>query len=503
MDDDLISSGGRQTYLPTNQAKDHANGNSSGDTLPDLPDRYRIERRLGAGGMGDVYLATDIGLEGQGTRPVAIKLIRGARANDADTYARFVREMHIAEKFDHENIVQVLTHGKTLQQVPFLVMNFIDGGSLLDKLREGPLTTSQTLDFGMQICAALMVAHHSGIIHRDIKPSNILLKKELYPRVRWVAKLSDFGLARWVEDPQHSMDRNIGTIGYRSPEQRQGSTVDTRSDIYSLGATLFHAITGQIPEGLLVDDDLQEPVRSIIRRALATKPADRYQTAQDLYQALQSAFQELRTTSSKAPTATSSPTTQSKTTSPSASIPPSTKPKVAPTSPPTSNVSTNSGTARSDVSPPQTLPPTPAISYSTVASQPLAVASQSPEEWEHSLVQIVEGLGNRLEVIATTAGLFMLALLPSYFVCLYYISSYWGTLLLIHFGVFVVNIALYTNYENYIIRRTAARLLDNFPLDSPKGKFAIQRLPTLTAKQDASKKLVEFLMKQIASQKTG
>ncbi|MEY4568316.1 MAG: hypothetical protein RLY14_3286 [Planctomycetota bacterium] len=456
--------------------------------------------------MGEVYLATDVGLEGQGTRPVAIKLIRGARAQDSDTYARFVREMHIAEKFDHENIVQVLTHGKTEQQVPFLVMNFIDGGSLLDNLRESPLTASQTLDFGMQICTALMVAHHNGIVHRDIKPSNILLKKERYPRVRWVAKLSDFGLARWVEDPQHSMDRNIGTIGYRSPEQRKGSTVDARSDIYSLGATLFHAITGQIPEGLLVDDDLQEPIRSIIRKSLATKPADRYQTAQEFYQALQRAFQDLRTTSSKSATPTSLPTTQSKTASQSLSIPPTAKPKELQAISQTPNVGSDNGIkiASSDVISPITRPLSPAASDSTFASQPLAVASPFPQEWENSLVQLVEKFDNQLDSISLSFGfLSFFGLVPSYFVFLSYMSTYWGTLLLIHVGLFVALCVGLVSFENRKISEAATRLIEEFPPDSPKGKFALERLPMIQTKGDAGKKLADFLLQQTTQQKTG
>ncbi len=455
--------------------------------------------------MGEVYLATDVGLEGQGTRPVAIKLIRGARAQDSDTYARFVREMHIAEKFDHENIVQVLTHGKTEQQVPFLVMNFIDGGSLLDKLRESPLTASQTLDFGMQICTALMVAHHNGIVHRDIKPSNILLKKERYPRVRWVAKLSDFGLARWVEDPQHSMDRNIGTIGYRSPEQRKGSTIDARSDIYSLGATLFHSITGQIPEGLLVDDDLQEPIRSIIRKALATKPADRYQTAQEFYQALQRAFQDLRTTSSKSATPTSSTTAQGEKTTQSPSIPPSAKPKVAQTTSPTPKVSNDSGstTARNNVTSPLTRLSSPAEFNSTVSCQNLAMTSQTLEEWEHSLIQIVERLGSQLDFPSGCLGLIFLSLLPSYFIFFYFMSNYWGTLLLIHVGLLVVITAIHEFFEKNKLRQAATRLLEEFPPDSPNGKFALERLPMIQTKGDAGKKLADFLLQQTTQQKTG
>jgi eukaryotic-like serine/threonine-protein kinase len=268
---------------------------SSTDLLQSLPPRYVVEKRLGKGGMGQVYLATDVGELGQGTRQVAIKLIVGHLTNHPTTYEKFVKEMHTAELLEHENIVQVLTHGKTTEGYPYLVMQYVAGGSLQDRIRDQKaLSVAEVIDLGLQICTALMVSHGHGIIHRDIKPANILVREELYPRRRIVAKLSDFGLARTLESSAHSMFGAVGTYGYRSPEQRTGGEVDGRSDLYGLGATLLHLVTGEAPEGPLDWDDVPTLMRPLLKRALAKRPADRYATAEQMYEALELCQQELR-----------------------------------------------------------------------------------------------------------------------------------------------------------------------------------------------------------------
>jgi len=259
--------------------------------LESLPARYQLQGPIGQGGMGQVYLATDVGESGQGARQVAIKLVLGALAGSQQAYERFVQEMHIAEQLDHENIVQVLTHGKTSQGVPYLVMQYVEGGSLLDRIRNTPgqgLSVDEVIDIGMQVCTALMVAHDFGVIHRDIKPGNILVRQERYPRPRLIVKLADFGLARSLETSHHSMSAMVGTFGYRSPEQRSGGSVDVRSDLYSLGATLFHACSGEAPEGPTDWEDVPEVLRLVLRKSLTKKASDRYAHAGEMYEALAS-----------------------------------------------------------------------------------------------------------------------------------------------------------------------------------------------------------------------
>jgi len=259
--------------------------------LESLPNRYQLQGPIGQGGMGQVYLATDVGESGKGARQVAIKLVLGALAGSQQAYERFVQEMHIAEQLDHENIVQVLTHGKTSQGVPYLVMQYVEGGSLLDRIRNTPgqgLSVDEVIDIGMQVCTALMVAHDFGVIHRDIKPGNILVRQERYPRPRLIVKLADFGLARSLETSHHSMSAMVGTFGYRSPEQRSGGSVDVRSDLYSLGATLFHACSGEAPEGPVDWDEIPEVLRLVLRKSLTKKAIDRYAHAGEMYEALAS-----------------------------------------------------------------------------------------------------------------------------------------------------------------------------------------------------------------------
>ena len=173
-----------------------------------------------------------------------------------------------------------------------MVMQYIDGGSLLERMREvesGRLDENEAIDIGKQLCTALMVAHDRKIIHRDIKPHNVLLRKEMIPSERWIAKLADFGLARLSDAPQNSNSQAAGTFGYRSPEQRDRrnrKTVDARSDIYSLGATLYHTVSGEAPEGIIDLEGVSDGLRRILRRAMANKPEDRFQTAREFYDEL-------------------------------------------------------------------------------------------------------------------------------------------------------------------------------------------------------------------------
>jgi eukaryotic-like serine/threonine-protein kinase len=286
-DEPAYPSGGAGTNIPVQSSQTDRTGLS--DAELGLPDRYEILRRVGAGGMGQVYLARDLGETGLGRRQVAIKLVLDSLTNSPENHERFAREIRIAEDLEHENIVRIYTHGRSNRGVLFMVMQYVDGGSLLDRLRElasGRFEEDEAIDIGKQMCTALMVAHDRGVIHRDIKPGNVLLKREKIPSERWIAKLADFGLARSLDLPPNSGSYTAGTFGYRSPEQRKNNSVDVRSDIYSLGATLYHLLSGEMPEGPLDWGGISEGFRSIIERAMARRPEDRFQTARGFYDGL-------------------------------------------------------------------------------------------------------------------------------------------------------------------------------------------------------------------------
>ena len=283
-----FTDGPNYTRMVDGSQRESVNGRPE-QWIESLPSRYQVQGLIGQGGMGQVYLATDVGETGQGSRQVAIKLVLGDLAGSQHAYERFVQEMHVAEQFEHETIVQVLTHGRTSQGVPYLVMQYVEGGSLLDKIRKTPgqrLPVDEVINIGLQVCTALMVAHDSGVIHRDIKPGNILVRQERYPRPRILVKLTDFGLARSLETSHHSMSAMAGTFGYRSPEQRLGGLVDVRSDLYSLGATLFYACSGDSPEGVIDFDDVPEVLHSVLRKAMSKRVSDRYASASEMYDAL-------------------------------------------------------------------------------------------------------------------------------------------------------------------------------------------------------------------------
>lgn len=253
---------------------------------------FRLDEFVGGGGMGCVFRATDLTLG----RTVAVKVL-SARGRDSDLLARFRNEAQNAARLDHENIARVYFVGAD-KGWNFIVFEFIEGINLRELVeREGPLPLDRTLDFVLQICDALEHAASRDVVHRDIKPSNVLIT----PLGR--AKLVDMGLARLqqIETPAGDLTASgvtLGTFDYISPEQaRDPRFADVRSDIYSLGCTLFYVLTGQPPfaEGsglqkLLrhtsdhppdprdVRPDLPERLTKIVWKSLAKSPQDRYQT---------------------------------------------------------------------------------------------------------------------------------------------------------------------------------------------------------------------------------
>jgi serine/threonine protein kinase len=236
-----------------------------------LADRYRLEDELGRGGMGVVYRARDTQLK----RTVAVKLIsRG-------TVARFQTEAEAIAQLDHPNIVHVYEFNQQ-DDLYYIVMSFIQGESLSQRLTRGTIPTEEALRITISLCEALAHAHGKGIIHRDIKPSNVLLSDEGVP------KLVDFGLARIESDQgQHTRaGATLGTIDYMSPEQRRDAAgVDHRSDLWSLGATFYEMLTGEPPHPVDMES-IPESVHSTMAKVLKRKPGDRYQAAEEFRDAL-------------------------------------------------------------------------------------------------------------------------------------------------------------------------------------------------------------------------
>jgi len=236
--------------------------------LIDLAARYEIEGELGKGGMGAVQLATDRSLQ----RKVAIKRIH---ADSPVALRRFVTEARSIAALNHFNIVQVHEFERD-EEGPFLVLEYVSGGSLLDRLKEGKLEVEDAVSITCQLCDALTLAHGKGIIHRDIKPANILLTEEGIP------KLSDFGLARQetVDHGQTQEGAVLGTLDFMPPEQRRDATAtDARSDLWSLAATLYQMITGEVPR--VIDlDAVPQKLRSTFATALKQNPEERFSSAE-------------------------------------------------------------------------------------------------------------------------------------------------------------------------------------------------------------------------------
>ena len=198
---------------------------------------YRIIERIGAGGMGEVYLAEDTKLD----RKVALKFLPLHLCQDADCRARFKREAQAAAKLDHPNIVAVHEVSE-FQGRPLFSMQHVEGQSLKGVLSGKALSLDRILEIGIQVCEGLQAAHEKGITHRDIKPSNILI--DSHGRARIV----DFGLASVMgSDQLTKTGSTLGTIGYMSPEQVRGDRVDHRTDLFSFGVVLYEMITGHAP----------------------------------------------------------------------------------------------------------------------------------------------------------------------------------------------------------------------------------------------------------------
>jgi serine/threonine protein kinase len=244
--------------------------------------RYEVQETLGKGGMGEVLLATDTRLN----RKVAIKRMLGDAAKSQAAVKQFLTEAQSIAALNHFNIVQIHDYGRD-KDGPFLIMEYVGGGSLLDKCREGALPLEEAVELTCQLCDGLEMAHDAGIIHRDIKPANVLLTSRGEP------KLTDFGLARQDtgDTGQTMAGAVLGTLDFMPPEQRRDATqTDARSDLWSLAATLYQLVTGEPPRVIDLDEVPQE-VRSCLAQALKQKQDDRYQTAGEFKDALRATSQ--------------------------------------------------------------------------------------------------------------------------------------------------------------------------------------------------------------------
>jgi eukaryotic-like serine/threonine-protein kinase len=269
-------------------------------TPTDVAGRYRIERRLGAGGMSTVFQATDTVLE----RPVAVKLLAEHLAEDDAFVARFRREALAAARLMHPNVVQVFDSGRDPStDRHYIVMEYVDGPSCADMLRERKrLGVEETVGIVRDACHGLDYAHRSGVVHRDVKPGNLLLAQET-----GTTKLADFGIAKAAEQTRITqVGAVLGTAAYLSPEQARGDEAGPASDIYSLGVCAYQFLAGRLPHeygsltelALKQQEEVVEPITDYrpevpaeldeaILLCLQRDPEARYASALDMSRALE------------------------------------------------------------------------------------------------------------------------------------------------------------------------------------------------------------------------
>ncbi len=253
---------------------------------------YKLVRRIGEGGMGEVYLAEQLTMH----RTVALKILHNKWADDEEFRKRFLLEARAAGKLNHQNLIQVYDVNK-YQGKYYFSMEFIDGVTVEDLIRhEGALPVEKVIDICMQVCQALKYLANHNIVHRDIKPANIMVTKD------GTVKLGDFGFIQSVWDAELMQEgTTIGTPDYISPEQARGErNLDVRSDIYSLGASLFHMLTGKTlfqgscskvmrdhiettpPKLDELRKDLPKDLKRMLEKMTAKQPIDRYQTPDEV-----------------------------------------------------------------------------------------------------------------------------------------------------------------------------------------------------------------------------
>jgi hypothetical protein len=252
---------------------------------PEIIDRYRIVQRVGSGAFATVWLGADDTLDAL----VAIKVLADNWAHQPDIRARFLQEARMMRRADSPRIARILDIGELPDGRPYLVMPYAAGGTLADRLADGPLPVQQALAVGAEVATAVAELHQVGVLHRDLKPSNVLFDRD---RVL----VTDLGLAKALAHAS-GFTMVAGTPGYMAPEQaRLGNALDVRSDVYAIGAVMYHMLTGQAPP---VRDGDKPPLRpsrlrpeipsaldDLVVRAGQADPDRRWQSAADLGEAL-------------------------------------------------------------------------------------------------------------------------------------------------------------------------------------------------------------------------
>ncbi|HVQ38466.1 MAG TPA: protein kinase, partial [Pyrinomonadaceae bacterium] len=300
--------------------RDNNISEDSGDTPPAIA-HYRIVKRLGKGGMGEVFLAEDTKQHG---RKVALKVLPPELTKDESRIRRFKQEARAILALNHPNILTIFEIGETAS-TSYIATEFIEGETLRQCLWRSPIKIDEALGIAIQVAMALEAAHAAGIVHRDVKPENIMLRHDRFVRDRFI-KVLDFGLAKLTERESPTTDPEavtmpitqtnpgavVGTTGYMSPEQAQGEPIDPRSDIFSLGVVLYEMVAGHAPFAgktdshvrvSIIDHDpapltSQAPeaprhLERIVSKALAKDKAKRYQTVTDLKLDLEQLREEL------------------------------------------------------------------------------------------------------------------------------------------------------------------------------------------------------------------
>jgi serine/threonine-protein kinase len=304
--DPLTASGARSTAAVARNEPTPPPGyaNLVGQTLDK---RYKIERKLGEGGMSFVYLATDIATQAQ----FAIKVLSEALSQDANAMARLRREAALGMRLAHANVCHIMRLGETEDRLVYVVMPYVNGEILADRNnRLGHIPLADTVKFVKDMAAGLMVAHDLKIVHRDLKPENVMICRG--PDGIEYAVVMDFGLAkeRKAEGELQKLTATgiiLGTPEFMSPEQLRGKPLDPRTDIYSLSLMTYEMLTGKLPfqgrtqQEMMIarlrsdpvpirkmrpDLDIPEPVEKVLAKAMSRNPDDRYQTVVEFADAL-------------------------------------------------------------------------------------------------------------------------------------------------------------------------------------------------------------------------
>ena len=297
---------------PAYEAADRRAGNQAPPLVGQGVNHYKVVSALGAGGMGEVYLAEDTRLG----RRVALKFLPARFTAEGEPLRRFRQEARAASALNHPNILTIHEVGESAGR-HYIATEFVEGETLRDRMGRGPLPTREALDVAAQIAGALSAAHEVGVVHRDVKPENVMLRRDR------LVKVLDFGLAKLTQGGAAGPEATtrvqttpglvMGTPQYMSPEQARGLAVDARTDVFSLGCVLYEMVAGRAPFGgetttdVLVSIVEREPpplqshrpeapteLQRILTKALAKNPDERYQTAKDLAVDLKALSEELR-----------------------------------------------------------------------------------------------------------------------------------------------------------------------------------------------------------------